>query len=248
MRYQTIPRWTYVMLIVMGLGFMAGAFGFVLFVPQPTGDIVGGVWLVMGAGMAFFSLRSLRGSSNDDRIRREGTAATATLISATPTNWTINNVPQWKLRLRIEGAGAPYETSLKLLTYTPPSDGARLGVCVDPLKREHVVLSGDDPSDDPAGGLSARSSAATAASPQVQAAVLEALRQAGLAQGESAVVNADGSRTITTTSFAVGDGSSALGPADTVRLLADLDRLRADGSLTDAEFTAVKAKLLGGGG
>ena len=51
--------------------------------------------------------------------------------------------------------------------------------------------------------------------------------------------------TITTSSVTVG-GPGALGTADTVQLLAALDRMRADGSLTDAEFTAVKAKLLGG--
>jgi hypothetical protein len=241
MRYQTIPRWTYVMLLVMGLCFVVGAFGFILFVPAPTGAIVGGIWLVVFGGMAFFSLRALRGGADDDRIRREGTAATATVLSVDTTNWTINNVPQWKLQLRIDGAGAPYETSLKLMTYTPPDDGASFGVRVDPRKRDHVVLSGDD------GSRPAASSASAAAAPQVQAAVLEALRQAGLAAGESAVVNADGSRTITTSSVSFGDGAAGTpGTADTVRLLADLDRMRADGALSEAEFAAVKAKLLGG--
>jgi hypothetical protein len=241
MRYQTIPRWTYVMLIVMGLGFMAGAVAFVLFAPAPTGMIVGGIWLVMGAGMAVFSFRARRGGAEDDRIRRSGTAATATVLSVDTTNWAVNNVPQWKLRLRIDGAGAPYETTLKLLTYSPPDDGSSFGVRVDPLKRDHVVLSGDD------GTRPAASGASAAASPQVQAAVLEALRQAGLAGGESAVVNADGSRTITTSSVSFGDGGAGMpGTADTVRLLADLDRMRADGSLSEAEFTAVKAKLLSG--
>ncbi len=84
------------------------------------------------------------------------------------------------------------------------------------------------------------------AAPQVQAAVLDALRQAGLAAGENAVVNADGSRTITTSSVTFGGGASgAPGTADTVWLLADLDRMRASGSLNDAEFNAIKAKLLG---
>ncbi|HEY6235390.1 MAG TPA: hypothetical protein VIW69_09845 [Candidatus Elarobacter sp.] len=43
-----------------------------------------------------------------------------------------------------------------------------------------------------------------------------------------------------------GGGTGTMGTADTVRLLADLDRMRADGSLSEAEFAAVKAKLLGG--
>jgi hypothetical protein len=238
MRYQTIPRWTNVMLVVMGVGFIAGAFAFMLFVPQPTGAIVGGIWLVMGAGMAFFAMRALRGAVDEDRIRRTGTAATATVISATTTGLTINNVPQWRLRVRIDGAGASYEATLKLLTYTPPDNGASFGVRVDPARHEHVVLGDDDAS-------AGAPSAAATAGPQVQAAVLDALRQAGLAAGESAVVNADGSRTITTSSVSFGGTDTGQpGTADTVRLLSDLDRMRADGSLTQAEFDAVKAKLL----
>jgi hypothetical protein len=235
MRTQIIPRWTYVMLIVMGLAFVAGALGFIVFVPGPTGQIVGGIWLVVFGGMVFFSARALRGRANDDRIRRQGTAATATVLSATTTGMTINNVPQWKLHLRIDGAGASYETSLKLLTYSAPDDGASFGVRVDPLRREHVVLSDDD-------------GANASAAPAVQAAVREALRQAGLAAGETAVVNADGSRTITTSSVTYGaDRDGAPGAADTVRLLADLDRMRASGSLTESEFETIKAKLLARG-
>ena len=195
MRYQTIPRWTYIMLVVMGLCFVVGAFGFILFVPAPTGAIVGGIWLVVFGGMVFFALRALLGRADDERIRRQGTAATATLLSATTTGLTINNVPQWKLRMRIDGIGAPYEASLKLLTFTPPDNDATFGVRVDPLKREHVVLSDD-------------------------------------------VVPAT-----------TGTGAKAAPPdtADTVRLLADLDRMRASGSLTETEFEAIKTKLLARG-
>jgi hypothetical protein len=190
------------MLVVMGVGFTAGAFAFILFVPPPTGAIVGGIWLVMGAGMVFFSLRALRGRADDERIRRAGSAATATVLSATTTGLTINNVPQWKLHLRIDGLGASYETALKLLTYTPPDNGASFGVRVDPVKRDHVVLSDDD-----------------------------------------------GSRTITTSSVSFGGNDDDATPdaADTVRLLADLDRMRASGSLTETEFEAIKAKLLARG-
>ena len=237
MRYQTIPRWTYIMLVVMGLCFIIGAFGFILFVPAPTGAIVGGIWLVVFGGMVFFAMRALRGRADDERIARQGTAATATLVSATTTGLTINNVPQWKLRMRIDGLGAPYEASIKLLTFTPPDNGATFGVRVDPLKRDHVVLSGGD-------GTPAAPSAAAPNAPQIPTAVLEALRQAGLAAGETAVVNADGSRTITSSSVAFGGDAGAPDTAATVRLLADLDRMRANGSLTETEFNAIKTKLL----
>ena len=203
MRYQTIPRWTYVMLLVMGLCFIVGAFGFILFVPAPTGAIVGGIWLVVFGGMAFFALRALRGRADDERIARQGTAATATLLSATTTGLTINNVPQWKLRMRIDGLGAPYEASLKLLTFTPPDNGATLrrarrSARTRPRRARATMLC-------PARAPRAQAPAA----PQVQAAVLDALRQAGLAAGETAVVNADGSRTITTSSVTFGGAGAA---------------------------------------
>jgi hypothetical protein len=241
MRSATVPSWTFVMLIVMGIGFTAGAVAFFLFAPPPAGAIVGGIWLLMGTAMEFFSVRALRARRSEERIRREGTPATATLLEAKTTGWTINGVPQWALRLRIEGAGATYEAKLKLLTYTPPPNGAVFSVRIDPLRRDHVVLA-DDP---PASGAQAAG---------VEAAVAAALRQAGLGQGERAVINPDGSRTITsvTTTFDAGgdaaDASAAPGDAaETVRLLADLDRMHASGALGDAEFDALKRKLLGEG-
>src|SRR5665213_1591044 len=90
-----------------------GAVAFILFVPQPTGAIVGVIWLLMGGGFVFFSIRALRGRKDDERIRREGTPATATLLTANTTGMLINNVPQWELRLRIDGAGASYEATMK---------------------------------------------------------------------------------------------------------------------------------------
>ena len=228
------------MLIVMGVGFTAGALAFFLYAPPPTGAIVGGIWLLMGTAMEFFSLRALRGRRGEERIRREGTPATATLLDAKTTGWTINGVPQWALRLRIDGAGATYETRLKLLTYSPPPSGTVFSVRIDPLRRDHVVLADDAPA---AGGAS---------SDGVEAAVAAALRQAGLTQGESAVVNPDGSRTITSVSTTFVGGGAAPGgsaaprdAAETVRLLAELDRMHAGGALGDAEFDAVKRKLLG---
>jgi hypothetical protein len=246
MRYARTPGWVYVMLTVMGIGFAAGAVAFYLFVPQPTGTIVGAIWLVMGGGMAFFSVRALRGRRDDARIARDGIAATATLLAANGTSWVINGVPQWNLRLRIEGAGSPYETTLKLLTYSPPADGATFGVRVDPARRDHVVMSGDGAagvSSSPAGSsYTIQPGGANAAA--VEAAVAAALRQAGLGgDGVTTSTNPDGSRTISSTTFSTVQAEPDA--ADTVRLLADLERMRANGTLGAAEFDALKRKLLG---
>ncbi|MEA2718400.1 MAG: hypothetical protein QOJ39_264 [Candidatus Eremiobacteraeota bacterium] len=243
MRYGTVPAWTFIMLIVLGGAFIAGSAAFLILTPAPTGVIVGTIWMVMGAGMAFFSLRALRGRRDDERIRRTGTAATATLVGASMTGLTINNMPQWKLGLRIDGAGSPYETAIKLLTYNPPPNGTTMHVRVDPVRRDHVVLTDDDgPALAPApmgvGGVA----------PQVEAAIVAALRQAGLGDaGTTSALNADGSRTITSTTFTAGDmHDAAPSAAETVRLLDDLDRMHASGALGDAEFEAIKRKLLGG--
>jgi len=215
MRYLSTPAWVYVMLIVMGIGFSAGAVAFVLFVPQPTGAIVGVIWLLMGGSFVFFSVRALRGRRDDDRIRRQGTAATATLLSANTTGWIVNGVPQWALRLRIDGAGSPYETTLKLMTYNPPSNGATMGVRIDPLRRDHVVLAGDD---------------------DVRSAV-------GQPTGSPGALAA-AFRGIETVRSTVNAGA-APDAAETVRLLADLDRMHNDGTVSDAQFEALKEKLLG---
>jgi hypothetical protein len=262
MRYTTTPRWVYVMLIVMGIGFALGAIPFWLFVPV-SGRFVALIWFLMGFGFVFFSLRALAGRSDDDRIRREGLRATATVLSANTTGWMINNVPQWKLTLRIDGTGASYQTTMKLTTFNPPSNGDSFSVRVDPQKKEHVVFA-SDADDQPA----VRSTLAgvtpdwprTAAAPGVAVvdargtdvgnAVLDALRRAGMLDGNAAAdghpavtVNPDGSRTITSTSVTTSGAPSEA--AETVRLLAELDRMHASGTVGDAEFDTLKRKLLG---
>ncbi|HEV3085906.1 MAG TPA: SHOCT domain-containing protein [Candidatus Elarobacter sp.] len=257
MRYVTNPRWVYYMLVVMGIGFMAGSAAFMLWVPQPTGAIVGVIWLLMGAGFVFFSLRALANRRDDERIARTGTRASATVLSANMTGMFINEVPQWALHLRIDGYGAPYETKMKLLTYSPPANGATFTVRIDPARRDHVVMAPDDADTSAASaanagaagaGSSSAFSATSTLAPDVRSAVLEALRKAGLGDGDNATTteNADGSRTITMTSV---DGVSHVGgaphdAADTVKLLAELDRMRASGALGQDEFDAMKRKLL----
>jgi hypothetical protein len=211
MRYGVIPGWVNVMLVVMGLGFIGGGAAFLLFAPPPVGAIVGGIWLVVGLGMAFFAARAIKGRQDDERIRREGTAATATLLGADTTGWFINGLPQWKLRLRIDGAGASYETTLKMLTFSPPMSGASFSVRIDPARREHVVLAGDQPSSS-AGGAATGDDTTTAT----------------IGGGD-----------------ATQDEGGARDPAETIRLLADLERMRASGALGQSEFDAIKAKLLG---
>jgi hypothetical protein len=248
MRYAMTPAWVYVMLIVMGIGFIGGAVAFILFVPQPTGAIVGVIWLLMGGGFVFFSIRALRGRKDDERIRREGTPATATLLAANTTGMLINNVPQWKLRLRIDGAGASYEATMKLCTFSPPGNGATFSVRIDPVRREHVVLADDGaPAQTATGGAAPDVLAALerAGSP-AEAAMVRAFMQRAAANGTTTtVVNPDGSTTITTSSTTVQSGTPSDG-AEEVKLLADLDRMHASGAIGEDDFEALKRKLLDG--
>ncbi|MBV8369009.1 MAG: SHOCT domain-containing protein [Candidatus Eremiobacteraeota bacterium] len=195
MRYVTMPRWIYYMLIVMGIGFAAGAVPFWLFVPV-SGHFVAVVWVAMGAGFVFFSVRALVSRREDEQIARTGAAANATVLDARMTGMFINNVPQWNLRLRIDGYGAPYETKVKLLTFNPPSNGDTLSVRIDPARKDHVVFGSDD---------------APAASPPAAASAAQ----------------------------------STGGAADTVKVLADLERLRESGALAQDEFDLMKRKVLG---
>ena len=88
-------------------------------------------------------------------------------------------------------------------------------------------------------------------SPELAAAVAAALQQAGQS-GTTSTVNPDGSRTITMTTVGAGalrqaqDDRAPTNAAETVRLLADLDRMHASGTIGDADFDALKRKLLGG--
>ncbi|MDQ6943518.1 MAG: hypothetical protein M3169_13530, partial [Candidatus Eremiobacteraeota bacterium] len=138
MHYQIIPRWVFVMLIVAGLAVGTGGLTFLVLVPPAAGVIVGVIWLAIGSAMTFFSLRGLREAGDDDRLRRDGITAAATVLSTAQTHVTIDNVPRWAIRVRIDGLAVPYETTLKLLTQTPPADGARFEVRVDPLEHDHV--------------------------------------------------------------------------------------------------------------
>ena len=246
MRYVTLPRWIYYMLIVMGVGFAAGAVPFWLFVPV-SGHFVALIWIAMGAGFVFFSVRALVSRREDEQIARTGAAATATVLDAAMTGVFINNVPQWKLRLRIDGYGAPYETNVKLLTFNPPSNGDTLSVRIEPASNDHLVFASDDATPVSASATATGAGASGATATNVQASVLDALRRAGLGDGQATTtVNPDGSRTITMSSAVVtGSGSAQFGAADTVKVLAELEKLRASGAVTQDEFDQMKRKVLG---
>jgi hypothetical protein len=181
MRYSTMPAWIYVVPIGFGVAFVIGAVVFIFAGPQPGAKQIGAIWLVMDAIFVVVCVRALRGRKDEERIRRDGVPATATLLGAKTTGSFINGVPQWNFRLRVDGNGPAYETALKVLTFNPPENGAAFAVRADARRKDIVVLAGDD------GELRT--------TPPADAAAAVAAAPAADAGGMRSTLNADGSRT-----------------------------------------------------
>ena len=84
--------------------------------------------------------------ARNNRLRRRGQAAEATILEVSETGVTVqNNYPLAKLRLKVEPAGGePYEVTTKCLmnrfeipSYQP---GNRISVLVDPKDRGKVAV------------------------------------------------------------------------------------------------------------
>ncbi|MBV8299674.1 MAG: SHOCT domain-containing protein [Candidatus Eremiobacteraeota bacterium] len=137
---------------------------------------------------------------------------------------------------------------MKLLTFNPPSNGDTLSVRIDPARKDHVVFTSDAATPASASGLaSTPSDGAGVSAADVRSSVPEPLRKVGLGDASmTVIVHPDGSRTTSSTSVGVGgSGSAALGAADTVKLLAEIEKLRESGALAPDEFDLMKRKLLG---
>ena len=145
MRYSTMPQWVYVLPVVIGIGMMFGAVVFMLAGPGTFRMPVGLFWLATDAVFVIVCVRALGTRKDDLRVLRDGVRARATVLGAKTTGAYVNHVPQWVLRLRVEGSGDPYEATLRVLTFAPPVNGDSIDVCVDPQRKTHVVIAGADP-------------------------------------------------------------------------------------------------------
>jgi hypothetical protein len=227
MRYSTMPQWVYVLPIVLGAGMMLAAVVYTVVSPGPIGII----WLAMDTVFVIVCVRALGTRKDDERVLRDGVRGRATVLGAKTTGAYVNRVPQWVLRVRIDGSGDPYETTLRVLTFAPPVNGDSIDVCIDPQRKTHVVIAGDVASAD--GPLDV----------ETQVAVVHP----AAASAATAGLNPDGSRIFTSSD----DGAAAArpaapaDPASTVQMLSDLERMRASGALASDEFESLKRKLLG---
>ncbi|MEI6622397.1 MAG: SHOCT domain-containing protein [Actinomycetes bacterium] len=139
------------------------------------------------------------------------------------------------LRLRVApSAGSPYETTLKLGsndTKVPAQVGTRFNVLVDPTDPQHVALPPDPAFTLPGGGTWTPNSGT--------AGTLSELANKGDASAMMAYL--DTVRVDRPPASAPAESA----PADPVKQLEDLARLRDSGILTEAEFSEQKARILG---
>src|SRR3981081_1739469 len=116
MRYSDTPAWVYVMPVGIGISSAIGAAALIVLGPQPIATQIGALWLGMDVGFVILSVRALRRRKDEEKIRQDGVRASATLVGATTTGSHLNGIPQWTFRVRVEGNGPSYETTLKVLT------------------------------------------------------------------------------------------------------------------------------------
>ena len=137
MRYSTMPQWVYVLPIVLGGAMVLAAAIYTVVSPGPIGII----WLAMDTVFVIVCVRALGTRKDDERVLRDGVRARATVLGGKTTGAYVNRVPQWVLRVRIDGSGDPYETTLRVLTFAPPVNGDSIDVCIDPQRKTHVVIA-----------------------------------------------------------------------------------------------------------
>jgi hypothetical protein len=191
------------------------------------------LWWGPFAYAMYLSLAVMR--NGDRRLLKRGTHGTAEVLSVKRTNtviqegefaWEAPRVYKYRLRVHIPGK-APYETDCAICA-TGIRQGQTVNVAVSPHNKHRVTIDvGQDSKD--------------------------GSRRPRPVAGDSAVVQ-DFSRS--TVSFTAGPAEAFTGPpaeaftggtSETERLsqLAQLGQLHRQGVLTDAEFAAQKAQILG---
>ncbi len=169
---------------------------------SPVLRMIGLIWLAVSVVAAVIVKLSggltMAGGGTDRKLLATGTRADALVEAVEHTHVSINDVPRWNLRLRVEPSGRSPFTVAKKVTLPSswlPEPGERIAVAFDPARAGAVALVRDQ-----SGALTVtgRPAAAPAAANTPVAAALE-----------------------------------------------QLDHLRRSGALSDEEFSAAKARVLG---
>jgi hypothetical protein len=238
--------------------------GYFLYVPLVFGGIAVGVyvadkyvdvsenpvpgWLmlvllivIIGAPAVIFSITWNRPPRWAQKVQKGGQPGTATIVNVADTGVSsgggLTICVRLTLRVQPAGGGTPFDATIE----TPNSrvgfmrPGDVLAVKYDPLNLKHVVL---DASEESVSGVASARSALDLLSnsrPDLASQLERALQGASPGMpGAVYVLGRDGH---------VLNGEPGH-PQDLAGQLAKLDQLHREGSLTDAEYKAAKAKLL----
>jgi len=168
---------------------------------SPVLRMIGLIWLAVSVGAAVIVKLSggltMSSGSADRKLLATGTRADALVETVEHTHVSINDVPRWNLRLRVEPSGrSPFtvEKKVTLPSSWLPEPGERIAVVFDPARAGAVALVRDQSG---------------------------ALTVTGAPQTEVA------------------------GTRPVAAALEQLDELRRSGALSDEEFSAAKARVLG---
>lgn len=214
---------------MLGAAFFVGAFG----PAAPTdadsslqwvGALVGGMFVLMGLPGLFAILGGRRGGGKGGRaahLLEHGKRCPGTVLSVQDTGMTINDNPRVKMQVRAEPPGEPafeFEKTATVSRVQIPRSGDRCAVFYDPAGGGEPGISFDAPALAMV-GLAPGGGAAPAPAPAAAASVVP-----GVVPVSTPVTGQDD---------------------DPIEELERLAKLRAAGALTDEEFQAAKARVLG---
>jgi hypothetical protein len=140
--WQRLGRLNQVSLIIVAL-VVAATMGLLIAVTPVAGLVITAATLALTAFCFWFFFHD---EARNNRLRRRGQAAAATILEVSETGITVQgNYPLARLRLRVEPVGGePYEVTTKCLmtrfeipAYQP---GTRVSVLVDPKDRRRVAV------------------------------------------------------------------------------------------------------------
>ena len=221
--------------------------------------VVGALWWAPFAYGMYLALAVLR--NGDRRLLKRGIHGTAEVLAAKPTNTVIQagefawQAPRvWKYRLRVSIPGrAPYETDCSICA-AGIAKGSAVNVAVSPRNHHRITIDVGQGSEDGArvpGPVPGQGTVGQGLPANVRAVALGDLVRQGLPAGAQTVTLGDlmdrslaaGTPTVT---FG-GPAGQGLPAAEAQRIsqLAQLGQLHRQGVLTDSEFEAQKAEVLG---
>jgi hypothetical protein len=189
--------------------------------------VVGGLWWGTFAYAMYLSMAAVK--NGDRRLLKRGKAGTAVVLSAKATNeiiqsgefaWEAPRVFKYRLRVSVPG-GNPYETSCSICA-AGIREGSTVNVSVSPYNRKRVTIDVGQGhkggTGEPAPMASARGATRTFATDAVN---------------------------ITRDPSPATQSQPSSPDAERINDLTHLGQLHSKGVLTDAEFAAEKARILG---